>query len=665
MKKVLFLTPHLSTGGLPQYLFKKISLLKDKFEIYVIEYENITGGKFIVQRERIKNILSEDTFITLGSDKETDLRKHVTRIIPDIIHLEEIPEMWLPSNLAEQLYSKDRYYKIFETSHDSSFNIKNKRFLPDKFLLVSQYQVQIFSSLGIPCEVVEYPIEKRNMHSDARLRVYKNLGLNENDFHIINVGLFSSRKNQGEIIEYARQLDKPEYKDIKFHFIGNQAENFESYWGPLMKNLPSNVKIWGERSDVDNFFAIANLFLFTSRGNEHDKETMPLVIREAISWNVPSLIYNLPVYLDYFDSYKNIEYLDWDVSKNLDKILSKYDNDYIPFTEVEPKEVIIISSYPNNSALEDLTIKSILSAKKTGLPIILTSHCPISEKLQNLVDFVVYDKNNILIKHDYYSKSWYNQEKYYAEVNIKKEGNDLYHGPAVYTNYYNGINLANNLGFNKAYCFNFDMILTQDVFKTFGGIQGDKKGIFNINDALEGKTLRTVFHIIDPKEFISNFPLIQTGEEYNAWAKKVGSESNGLENIYYHQLKDKLNTFKLLTNDEYYKIFDKSEIDICSMVEYTTLLAVKNQPDKYAIWISTQNKEDMRVCNVSIGYNEKTETDYCDIRGITQKYWIRDKKGKEFITFIMNDYKGKILSEKVIEIDEKYNFEENGFIELK
>jgi FkbM family methyltransferase len=38
---------------------------------------------------------------------------------------------------------------------------------------------------------------------------------------------------------------------------------------------------------------------------------MPLVIREAIGWNIPSLIYNLDVYLGYFDKYKNIKYLDF------------------------------------------------------------------------------------------------------------------------------------------------------------------------------------------------------------------------------------------------------------------------------------------------------------------------------------------------------------------
>ena len=38
MQKLLFIAPHLSTGGLPQYLCKKIELLKNDFEIYLAEW---------------------------------------------------------------------------------------------------------------------------------------------------------------------------------------------------------------------------------------------------------------------------------------------------------------------------------------------------------------------------------------------------------------------------------------------------------------------------------------------------------------------------------------------------------------------------------------------------------------------------------------------------
>ncbi len=41
--KVLFITPHLSTGGGPQYLLKKIVQLNNYHDVYCIEYDDITG----------------------------------------------------------------------------------------------------------------------------------------------------------------------------------------------------------------------------------------------------------------------------------------------------------------------------------------------------------------------------------------------------------------------------------------------------------------------------------------------------------------------------------------------------------------------------------------------------------------------------------------------
>ena len=48
MGKLLYVAPHLSTGGLPQYLTKKIELLKDSFEIYLVEWSDCTGGVLVI-----------------------------------------------------------------------------------------------------------------------------------------------------------------------------------------------------------------------------------------------------------------------------------------------------------------------------------------------------------------------------------------------------------------------------------------------------------------------------------------------------------------------------------------------------------------------------------------------------------------------------------------
>jgi len=317
-KKIVFIAPHLSTGGMPQYLVKQIELIKNDCEVYCVEWGNVTGGVLVVQRNKVVNLLG-DRLITLGEDKY-ELFNVINKIQPDVIHLQEIPELFMENGVAEKLYASDRNYVLIETSHDSGYDPNNnKLYLPDKFLMVSQYQANLYKDIDIPCDVVEYPIENK-IRTKTREQALRDLGLDPNLKHVINVGLFTPRKNQAEVIEYARMLQN---YPIQFHFIGNQADNFKFYWEPLMQNFPKNCKWWNERSDVDSFYEAADLFLFTSRGNSTDHETMPLVIREALSWKTPSLIYNLPVYMGYFDKYETIEYLTENVQQNTYRIAEK------------------------------------------------------------------------------------------------------------------------------------------------------------------------------------------------------------------------------------------------------------------------------------------------------------------------------------------------------
>jgi hypothetical protein len=122
--KVLFIAPHLSTGGMPQYLYKQMEVLSEDNEVWCIEWDNVTGGVLVVQRNRIANLLGS-RLLTLGEKRE-DLFSFIKTINPDVIHLQEIPEMFMPYKIASRLYNQNRKYTIVETSHDSSFDINNK-----------------------------------------------------------------------------------------------------------------------------------------------------------------------------------------------------------------------------------------------------------------------------------------------------------------------------------------------------------------------------------------------------------------------------------------------------------------------------------------------------------------------------------------------------------
>jgi len=314
MQKLLYVTPHLSTGGAPQYLLKKIQLLKDEYDIHVIEYNDY--GIFRVQKDRIIDLLDNE-LRTLPHENKSLILDWINEIDPDIIHFEEMPELFnIDDEITQKIYTENRKYKIFETSHDSAFDPTHKKFFPDKFLFCSDNQLIKFRCIDVPACVIEYdtPLYQRKNREEG----LKFLGLDPDYKHILNVGLWTPRKNQAEIIEYAKHFidDK-----VYFHFIGNQAGNFEDYWRPLLNEVGVNCVVHGERSDLYNFYSCMDLFLFTSKGHHFDMETNPLVLKEAMSWQLPIMMYKLPSYLDKFDG--KVTYLtegDHSFEKNLLKI---------------------------------------------------------------------------------------------------------------------------------------------------------------------------------------------------------------------------------------------------------------------------------------------------------------------------------------------------------
>jgi autotransporter strand-loop-strand O-heptosyltransferase len=278
--KLCYIPSHLSCGGMPQFLLKRIQTLldyTDSFEIFVIEYHDY-GKHFPTQRNQIIELLGDYFY---SSDKVLDI---LDEIKPDIIHLDEMPELMGNDELFKKLYSNDRKWYIVETCHNSSFRPdSDKKFHPDLYAFCTPWHEDIFGNMDAQFVTIPYPIDKKD-----------NSAIKEGK-HVLNVGLWTSGKNQAEGIEIARK-----YPDMTFHFVGNQAGNFQDYWEPLMKNLPSNVKVWGERKDIDTFMEMADIFMFNST-----LELNPLVLREAIGHGLPIIARNLPQYAGMYDDYIN------------------------------------------------------------------------------------------------------------------------------------------------------------------------------------------------------------------------------------------------------------------------------------------------------------------------------------------------------------------------
>jgi autotransporter strand-loop-strand O-heptosyltransferase len=290
--KIVYLAPHLSTGGCPQFILKRIQSLlthTEGIEVYVVEY-SYHGDAYVVQRNAIKKLLGKNFGAHFST--KVEIADYIGLINPDIIHIDEMSER-LDQHLMKALYRNDRKWYIIETCHDIAFDPSTKVFHPDLFMFCSPYHEDTFADLESLYETIEYPVDFKVIGNKEKIKAKMQLGMDLNKKHILNVGLWTKGKNQGEMLEIAKK-----YPEMMFHSVGNQAGNFADYWQPFMKDVPSNVKIWGERADVELFMTAADVFMFNSTW-----ECNPLVLREAMAHTLPIVARNLPQYGDMFTKY--------------------------------------------------------------------------------------------------------------------------------------------------------------------------------------------------------------------------------------------------------------------------------------------------------------------------------------------------------------------------
>jgi glycosyltransferase involved in cell wall biosynthesis len=302
----LFVVPHLSTGGQPQYALQQIQKALGRGELVEVLEWNHLSDEYVVQRKKIQELCRVRV---ASGDRSTELWKIINLFKPNVVHLQEFSESFMDEVSASVLYSRFNGCSIVETTHDSRFEPAMKRRLPDRIEVVCRHHQVKFAELGVPVDLVPYEV-RRKARPD-RTSALKKLGLDPSLKHVLNVGLFTPGKNQGEAFEVARLVPR-----AQFHFVGNLAQNFADYWRPLVANKPDNCVLWGEREDVDAFYSSMDAMLFASTS-----ELAPIVVREALGWGMPVLMRNLPIYLGEWDCHTLVSYITDDVGDAAEKLV--------------------------------------------------------------------------------------------------------------------------------------------------------------------------------------------------------------------------------------------------------------------------------------------------------------------------------------------------------
>lgn len=310
---ILFIIPHCSTGGLPQFLLNKIQQIQlssssNVTSTHVIEFNNYSN-EFTVQREELKKISVYTILDNLEEKIKIDIiTSYIRDNRIDLVWFEEIPETFISIEQLERIYA-NRNYNIIESAHGKPFIEKYVR--PDLFIVPSSYSIEYYNKIAPT--INWFPtIFKKEIDQTKK----------NDKINVLNIGLFCENKNQKEVLQYAKKLSH-----INFHLVGNSA--FKDYWESIRDEILKlkNVIYHGElnREEIDKLYRECDIFLFTSK-NEYN----PLVIAEAASYGL-DIITHKHESCDFLKKIERVYYIDDNIEDNYNII--NYKNEHkLPIT---------------------------------------------------------------------------------------------------------------------------------------------------------------------------------------------------------------------------------------------------------------------------------------------------------------------------------------------
>ena len=156
----------------------------------------------------------------------------------------------------------------------------------------------------------------------------------------------------------------------------------------------------------------------------------------------------------------------------------------------------------------------------------LVSHFPVPKKIQEMVDYYVYDAHNPLTHHSYYNR-FYREDKE-AKVEMKITGNSN-QSLTVLTNLINAAKAAKAFGFNKMFYVTFDIELHEDdfpaIYKGFSKLDNDWKAVLATLNTPFGKGIQTNGMFFNTDFVGKLLDDVRTPEEYNKLCESIGAQN--------------------------------------------------------------------------------------------------------------------------------------------
>jgi len=273
-------------------------------------------------------------------------------------------------------------------------------------------------------------------------------------------------------------------------------------------------------------------------------------------------------------------------------------------------DLIVINSYPNTVERETILDTCIKQLKKTNKEILLVTHYPVNRKIQQSVDYFIYDKRNHII--DESALYWYRNDNFYLQTGAFGFGSASY---AVLLSIQNAFCFAKHLGKKTFYYFEYDYIIDNEDLKSIDLLKNEldekgKKGYVRIKTHggdFRLEAICTTFFVLDVDFYFENFKMMRTHEEY------VEASSGGvaLEFYFYKFLSENLKHLDVDYNDLRFKkdFFPNSRFNLSSYEKGHFIDILPEHKSKKSVLIITNPKNSLREYKIIFLKNDNSRSE--------------------------------------------------------
>ena len=306
-RKIAFIITKLQLGGAQKSVLYSVSHLpKDKFETYLLCGMGGTLDNFA--KEKIKNLYFISSLVRqINPVKDflafIEIIKTLKKIKPDLVHT-NCPKAGILGRIAAKIFTRA---KVIHTTHGFVFyegqNIIKKYF----YIFIERFAAYFSDSMVFVSNkdlktALKYKITTKEksclIRAGVEVNTPQNITFNKTEFLaklnlkpeakiILQIANLKAEKAPLESVKIAKLVCK-KYPQAVFLYTGSGPLKEKTQ--TLIKNfkLEDNFKLIGERQDIPQLLALADIFLLTSV-----REGLPMALIEALFMQVPAVCYDV------------------------------------------------------------------------------------------------------------------------------------------------------------------------------------------------------------------------------------------------------------------------------------------------------------------------------------------------------------------------------------